>query len=333
VSTRAGEKATLSTLEKKLADERKQKADYQLKLESERKSKKEQANAERAAHQTKTHYEMSKLEAEIMGLKAELQVSEDRRRVAEAEAYDFKKQAREHGDPKTLSLNFEMLKSQKHEIEKKLDAEVKIKLDLFSALGNAKRQLRDQDDQILMKDKEIAEMNRHFSDALSIQGGLGSLIPNDSLTPGGGGKGSSLASTFNGVNGGGGGSSSSGGAGNDSNVAPGFGFGGGSNVTPSTLSLDLPMATDLSSFNGQNRARGKGGEGVGVVGGGTGSGSAVSNGVGSGGRNNSGGAGGAGGLGLVNLEDQLTQMVTGSDLTSVTGSSSIFTTSAFRSNE
>ena len=88
---------------------------------------------------------MSKLEAEIMGLKAELQVSEDRRRVAEAEAYDFKKQAREHGDPKTLSLNFEMLKSQKHEIEKKLDAEVKIKLDLFSALGNAKRQLRDQD--------------------------------------------------------------------------------------------------------------------------------------------------------------------------------------------
>ena len=104
-----------------------------------------QANAERAAHQTKTHYEMSKLEAEIMGLKAELQVSEDRRRVAEAEAYDFKKQAREHGDPKTLSLNFEMLKSQKHEIEKKLDAEVKIKLDLFSALGNAKRQLRDQD--------------------------------------------------------------------------------------------------------------------------------------------------------------------------------------------
>ena len=104
-----------------------------------------QANAERAAHQTKTHYEMSKLEAEIMGLKAELQVSEDRRRVAEAEAYDFKKQAREHGDPKKLSLNFEMLKSQKHEIEKKLDAEVKIKLDLFSALGNAKRQLRDQD--------------------------------------------------------------------------------------------------------------------------------------------------------------------------------------------
>ena len=130
-------------------------------------------------------------------------------------------------------------------------------------------------DQILMKDKEIAEMNRHFSDALSIQGGLGSLIPNDSLTPGGGGKGSSLASTFNGVNGGGGGSSSGGGgAGNDSNVAPGFGFGGGSNVTPSTLSLDLPMATDLSSFNGQNRARGKGGEGVGVVGGGTSSGSA-----------------------------------------------------------
>ena len=59
----------------------------------------------------------------------------------------------------------------------------------------------------------------------------------------------------------------------------------------------------------------------------------VTNGVGSGGRNNSGGAGGAGGLGLVNLEDQLTQMVTGSDLTSVTGSSSIFTTSAFRSNE
>ncbi len=52
LSTRAGEKAALSTLEKKLADERKQKTEFQIKLETERKTKKEAANAERSAQQS-----------------------------------------------------------------------------------------------------------------------------------------------------------------------------------------------------------------------------------------------------------------------------------------
>ena len=143
VSTRAGEKATLSTLEKKLADERKQKADYQLKLESERKSKKEQANAERAAHANQTRYEVGKLEQEIAGLRADLQASEERRRLAESEVYKLNKVASELGDPKSLSLDLEMAKRQKQQIEKSLSSEVKVKMDLFSALGEAKRTIAD----------------------------------------------------------------------------------------------------------------------------------------------------------------------------------------------
>ena len=65
MSTRAGEKATLSSLERKLAEERKQKTEFQIKLETERKVKKEAATAEKTAQQNQTRSEVAKLEAEI----------------------------------------------------------------------------------------------------------------------------------------------------------------------------------------------------------------------------------------------------------------------------
>ena len=163
VSTRAGEKATLSSLEKKLADERKQKADYQIKLESERKSKKEAANAERAAQANQTRYEVQKLESEIRDLKADLMASDERRRVAETEAYKLKKVSQEIGDPKTLSLDLEMAKRQKAQIEKSLSAEVKLKMDLFSALGDAKRSINDH------KRKSFFQFSNAYSFTSSIR--------------------------------------------------------------------------------------------------------------------------------------------------------------------
>ena len=91
LSTRASEKAAVATLEKKLADERKQKTEFQIKLETERKIKKEAANAERTAQQNQTRSEVLRIEAEIKTLRSELQGARERYTAAEQEVYILRK--------------------------------------------------------------------------------------------------------------------------------------------------------------------------------------------------------------------------------------------------
>jgi len=141
MSTRAGEKAALSTLEKKLAEERRQKTDFQVKLETERKSKKEAASAERNAHAAQTRSEVLKLEAEIKTLRAELGVARERASGAESEAYALRKYKETHGDPEVLVTALKSMQEKNGNIEKALSAETKLKMDLFSALGEARREL------------------------------------------------------------------------------------------------------------------------------------------------------------------------------------------------
>ena len=141
LSTRAGEKATLSNLEKKFADERKQKTEFQIKLESERKTKKEAASAERAAQQSQTRSEVSKLDAEIKTLRAELQSNRERCQMAEQDAYMLRKRLEQCGDPEVLQARLDVFKEKNRQIENSLSAETKLKMDLFSALGEAKREI------------------------------------------------------------------------------------------------------------------------------------------------------------------------------------------------
>lgn len=81
----------MATLEKKLADERKQKTEFQIKLETERKIKKEAANAERTAQQNQTRSEVLRIEAEIKTLRSELQGARERYAAAEQEVYLLRK--------------------------------------------------------------------------------------------------------------------------------------------------------------------------------------------------------------------------------------------------
>lgn len=81
----------MATLEKKLADERKQKTEFQIKLETERKIKKEAANAERTAQQNQTRSEVLRIEAEIKTLRSELQGARERYTAAEQEVYVLRK--------------------------------------------------------------------------------------------------------------------------------------------------------------------------------------------------------------------------------------------------
>ena len=141
LSTRASEKASLSTLEKKLAEERKQKTDFQIKLETERKIKKEAANAERTVRENQTRSEVLKLEAEIKTLRSELQTSRERCQSAEQEVFLLRKYKETHGDPEVLVKALKAMQEKNNQIEKSLSSETKLKMDLFSALGETKREL------------------------------------------------------------------------------------------------------------------------------------------------------------------------------------------------
>lgn len=141
LATRAGEKAALSSLEKKLADERKQKAEFQMKLETERKTKKDAANAERTAQQNQNRSELMKLEAEIKTLRGELQTARDRCQSAEQEVFVLRKYKEMHGDPEVLLSTVKALTEKNNQIEKSLSSETKLKMDLFSAFGETKRDL------------------------------------------------------------------------------------------------------------------------------------------------------------------------------------------------
>ncbi|QQP50771.1 Macoilinlike [Caligus rogercresseyi] len=193
-STRACEKATVSNLEKRLADERKQKTDFQIKLETERKAKKDADKTERTAQQNRS--EVAKLESEMIKIRGELYSSQDRCSKAEQEIHVLRKYKESHGDPEQL-----------------------LKLDLFSALGDARRDLTVRQSVILQKDKEIRELKQKISEVLAV-------MPPTSVCP-------SVAPT------------------NPRPPVMNNSFG----HNPS-LSLDLPLSTDLSFNTGSSSSLG-----------------------------------------------------------------------------
>jgi hypothetical protein len=173
ISTKAVEKQNLTSLEKKLAEEKKQRSDFQLKLETERKSKKE-ANAERnlaQAQQSANSACVQKLEAEIAKLRDELARTEQRANTAEEEIMTLRKSAGAHGDPEQLINALNQAQDNQQQLEHSLSSETKIKMDLFSALGEAKRQLQIRESMLMVKDREILDLKGNIAEMLAVMPG------------------------------------------------------------------------------------------------------------------------------------------------------------------
>lgn len=187
ISTRAGEKVTMTALEKKLAEEKKQRGDFQVKLETERKTKKEMG-AERAAaltqHSANTAT-VSKLESELGKLREELARVEERSRQADQEVKELRKNAGTHGDPEKLAAALNVAQDAKAQLEHTLSSETKVKMDLFSALGEAKRQLQIRETFLMAKDREILDLKAKIAEVLAVMPGLASGMSGASMAPGG----------------------------------------------------------------------------------------------------------------------------------------------------
>ncbi len=97
--------------------------------------------AERTAQHQQTRSEVLRLEAEAKTLRAEAGAARERAQAAEAEAFQLRKYRETHGDPEVLVTALKAMREKNVGIEKALSAETKLKMDLFSAFGDARREL------------------------------------------------------------------------------------------------------------------------------------------------------------------------------------------------
>jgi len=165
ISARAGEKQTLNSLERKLAEEKKTRTDFQLKLESERKNKKEAVKAElKSAQESANSASVQKLEAEVLKLKDELARTEQRANSAEEEIMGLRKNV----DNDKLMLQLKKAKEKEEKTSITLKSETKMKMDLFSALGVAKRDLQIREHLLCEKDREILDLKATITEVLAV---------------------------------------------------------------------------------------------------------------------------------------------------------------------
>ncbi|KAL0275614.1 UNVERIFIED_CONTAM: hypothetical protein PYX00_003417 [Menopon gallinae] len=179
VSARQLDKQAMSQLEKKLADERRARGSCEAQLAAERKAKKaeEAAAAQAVAIATALNKgectescraRRRELEAETKQLKRELKLKEERILSSEREIQSLRQYRDNHSETEILMSALSAMQDKTTHLENSLSAETKIKLDLFSALGEAKRQLEIRENLIRTQEKELEELKGKLAQVLAV---------------------------------------------------------------------------------------------------------------------------------------------------------------------
>ncbi|XP_021939763.1 macoilin-1 isoform X2 [Zootermopsis nevadensis] len=188
VIARQMDKQTISQLERRLQDERRLRSSCEAQLAAERKAKKsEEAAATRAiamaAAVNKNECTEScrarrrDLETEGKQLRRELKLKDDRYLAAEREMQSLRQYKESHNETEILMSALSAMQDKNAHLENSLSAETRIKLDLFSALGEAKRQLEIRESLIRTQEKEIEELKSKIAQVLAV-------MPTDTFCPG-----------------------------------------------------------------------------------------------------------------------------------------------------
>jgi len=188
VTARQMDKQTISQLERRLQEERRLRNSCEAQLAAERKAKKaEEAAAARAvaiaAAANKNECTEScrarrrDLETEGKQLRRELKLKDDRYLAAEREMQSLRQYKESHNETEILMSALSAMQDKNAHLENSLSAETRIKLDLFSALGEAKRQLEIRESVIRAQEKEIEELKSKIAQVLAV-------MPTDTFGPG-----------------------------------------------------------------------------------------------------------------------------------------------------
>ncbi|XP_043491168.1 macoilin-1 isoform X1 [Polistes fuscatus] len=176
VTARQLDKQTMSSLEKRIAEERKQRTACEASLVSERRARRAAEEARSAipppppplVRQECTDACKNKrvqMEQDLKNLRREVKTKDERCNALEKDATRCKENQRES---EILLGALNELQEKTRHLENSLSAETRIKLDLFSALGEAKRQLEIRESLIRSQEKEIEMLKAKIAQDLAV---------------------------------------------------------------------------------------------------------------------------------------------------------------------
>ncbi|KAM9776882.1 macoilin-1 [Syngnathus typhle] len=193
VQAKQKDKQTISQLEKRLKAEQEARVLAEKQLAEERKRKKmEEATAARAvALAAATRVESNdslrgrirELETECKKLSMDIKVKEEQIRDLEGRCQELRKYKENEKDTEVLMSALSAMQEKTQHLENSLSAETRIKLDLFSALGDAKRQLEIAQGQIHQREQEIAELKQKIAEVMAVMPTLSYTSDSSNLNP------------------------------------------------------------------------------------------------------------------------------------------------------
>lgn len=173
--TKQRDKQTSALLEKKTRAETEARLSLEKQLSELQVQKQEEAAAARSlsiiAEHPDTHMlrgRVTELEAQCQQLQREGQLSDSRLMELHRDLESLGKYRSLEKEAELLLSSLSALQEKAHQLEVSLSAETRVKLDLFSALGDARRRLQIAHDKLFRQEREVGEMKRRMAEVLAL---------------------------------------------------------------------------------------------------------------------------------------------------------------------
>ncbi|XP_051942641.1 macoilin-2 isoform X1 [Hippocampus zosterae] len=193
VQAKQKDKQAVGQLEKRLKAEQEARTTAEKQLADEKKRKKlEEATAARAValaaasrgECTDTlRRRITELESDCKKLTLDNKLKEDQIRELDLKVQELHKYKENEKDTEVLMSALSAMQDKTQHLENSLSAETRIKLDLFSALGDAKRQQEIVQGQILQKDQEIKDLKQKIAEVMAVMPSISYTTDTSSMTP------------------------------------------------------------------------------------------------------------------------------------------------------
>ncbi|XP_069744204.1 macoilin-like [Narcine bancroftii] len=115
---------------------------------------------------------MKEMDTEYKQLQTELKMKDEHLRKAEQEVRELCRYKENDQDTDMLMAALSAMQDKTQHLETNLSAETRIKLDLFSALGDARRQLEIAQGHIIQQDQEIEELKQKVAEVMAVMPGI-----------------------------------------------------------------------------------------------------------------------------------------------------------------
>ncbi|XP_005921624.1 macoilin-1 isoform X1 [Haplochromis burtoni] len=171
------EKKTRAEAEARLSAE-KQLAELQAqKLEEAASTARSLTNRQEHCETQMLRKKVKELETEYKQLQLEYQVKDSRVVDLESDVEALGKYRCVEKETDMLLSTLSAMQEKAQHLEYNLSAETRIKLDLFSALGDARRQLEIAQDKVMKQDREISEMKKKIAEVMAVSPGMSYMAP------------------------------------------------------------------------------------------------------------------------------------------------------------